>query len=71
MDRKLFVFIVIATLLAALIWIAGEAAIIMVLKMGKVASIVWSIIVVAGLITINVLRSLRDDNSRDRNNRNW
>ena len=69
MDRKLFVFIVLATIITVLIWIGGEVLIIWVLKLGGKASVVWSIIAVVGLISLNIWRSVRKDN--DHNKRNW
>ncbi len=69
MDRKLFVFIVLATIITTLVWIGGEVLIIWVLKLGGRASVIWSIIAVVGLISLNVWRSLRSDNNK--NNRNW
>ena len=69
MDRKLFVFIVLATIITTLVWIGGEVLIIWVLKLGGRASVIWSIIAVVGLISLNVWRSLRRDNNK--NNRNW
>ena len=69
MDRKLFVFIVLATIITVLIWIGGEVLIIWVLKLGGKASVVWSIIAVVGLISFNIWRSVRKDN--DHNKRNW
>ena len=69
MDRKLFVFIVLATIITVLIWIGGEVLIIWVLKLGGKASVVWSIIAMVGLISLNIWRSVRKDN--DHNKRNW
>ena len=69
MDRKLFVFIVLATIITVLIWIGGEVLIIWVLKLGGKASVVWSIVAVVGLISLNIWRSVRKDN--DHNKRNW
>ena len=69
MDRKLFVFIVLATIITTLVWIGGEVLIIWVLKLGGKASVIWSITAVVGLIVLNVWRSFKSYN--DKNNRNW
>lgn len=69
MNSKLLKFIVLMTIIAVLVWIAGEVVIIAVLKLGGVASIIWSIAALAGTLAISVWKSFKMENNK--NDRNW
>lgn len=69
MNSKLLKFIVLMTIIAVLIWIAGEVVIIAVLKLGGMASIIWSIAAFVGTIVVSVWKSLKMENNK--NDRDW
>ncbi len=69
MNPKLLKFIVLMTIIAVLIWILGEVVIIAFMKLGGVASIVWSVAMLVGILTLSVWKSLKSESDKD--DRNW
>ncbi len=69
MDFKLFKSIMPMVIISVLVWIAGEAVIIAVMKLGNIASVVWSIIVLGVIITLSMRKSFKGND--DKNSRNW
>lgn len=69
MSKKHVVFIVLLTVAAMLVWILGEILIIAVLKLSGKASIVWSVIMIAVIITISMWRCFKDESGN--NSRKW
>lgn len=69
MNSRLLKFIIIMTIIAVLIWIAGEVVIVAVLKLGGVASLIWSVVMLAGTLALSVWKSFKMENNK--NDRNW
>ncbi len=69
MDFKLFKSIMPMVIISVIIWIAGEIVIIAIMKLGNIASIVWSVIMLAVIIALSMWKSFKSDD--DKNSRNW
>lgn len=69
MSKKHLGFIVALTIIAMLLWIAGEILIVAVLKLSGTASIWWTVFMVVATVVISVWKGFKDDN--DRNSRKW
>lgn len=69
MNSKLLKFIVIMTIIAVLIWIAGEIVIVAFLKLGGVASIIWSVLMLVGTLVLSIWKSFKMENNK--NDRDW
>lgn len=69
MSKKHLGFIVILTIVAMLLWIAGEVLIVAVLGLSGTASIWWTVFMVVATITISVWKGFKEDN--DDNSRKW
>lgn len=69
MNSKLLKFIVLMTIIAVLIWIAGEVVIVAYLKLGGVASIIWSVLMLVVTLAISVWKSFKMENNK--NDRDW
>ena len=69
MNSRLLKFIIIMTIIAVLIWIAGEVVIVAVLKLGGVASLIWSVVMLSGTLALSVWKSFKIENNK--NDRNW
>lgn len=69
MSKKHLGFIVALTIIAMLLWIAGEILIVAVLKLSGTASIWWTVFMIVATVAISVWKGFKDDN--DQNSRKW
>lgn len=69
MSKKHLGFIVALTIIAMLLWIAGEILIVAVLKLSGTASIWWTVFMVVATVVISVWKGFKDDS--DKNSRKW
>lgn len=69
MNPKLLKFIILMTIIVVFIWIAGEIVIIAFMKLGGVASLIWSIAMIGAAISLSLYKSFGND--KDKNDRNW
>lgn len=69
MDFKLFKSIMPMVIISVIVWIVGEIVIIVVMKLGNIASIVWSVIMLGVIISLSMWKSFKSDD--DKNSRNW
>ncbi len=69
MSKKHLGFIIALTIIAMLLWIAGEILIVAVLKLSGTASIWWTVFMVVATVVISVWKGFKDDN--DKNSRKW
>ena len=54
MNPKLLKFIILMTIIVVFIWIAGEIVIIAFMKLGGVASLIWSIDMIGSAISLSL-----------------
>lgn len=69
MTKKHLVFIILLTIAAMLIWIAGEVVIVMYFKSGKAVSVIWTVLMTALTLGLSLWKGLKDEN--EKNSRKW
>lgn len=69
MTKKHLVFIILLTIAAMLIWIAGEIVIVMYFKSGKTVSVIWTVLMAALTLGLSLWKGLKDESGK--NNRKW